>query len=213
MQAERQLVRNGAHDVLAVCRSDTDAMMGFFTRLAKDNISPADLQFTSHRTFRAHVDKLCASKDSGWRKVKIPVDVPGFPHLKVPAVEVVYRDVVTMLRGFMRAFAKMEQFCWRWAAETDSNAAKETLIEHPCTGAWWREQAAAVAQLGGSLLALQARAGLHTRTHTFANASTRARAHAYTHTRTRTENEATQLTSMCVATACHPRSSTPTTRC
>jgi hypothetical protein len=132
-----------------------DFMFGFFTRLAKDEIRMDELDFCSHKTFRAYVDKLCGQAGSGWRRVKLPVEVPGFPHLLLPPVELVYRDVVGMLRGFLRTFAKVEEFCWRWAAAEEETAEGEATIEHPCTAAWWREQAEAVGRLGGSLLALQ----------------------------------------------------------
>ena len=137
------------------CRSDMDFMFGFFTRMAEDDLCMKDLHFCSHKTFRAHVDKLCGQAGSGWRRVKLPVEVPGFPHLQLPDVELVYRDAVQMLRGFLRAFAKAEEFCWRWAAVEEKTAAGERTIEHPCTAAWWREQAEAVGRLGGSLLAMQ----------------------------------------------------------
>jgi hypothetical protein len=132
-----------------------DFMFGFFTRMAEDDLSMKDLHFCSHKTFRAHVDKLCGQAGSGWRRVKLPVEVPGFPHLQLPAVELVYRDAVQMLRGFLRAFAKAEEFCWRWAAVEEKTAAGERTIEHPCTAAWWREQAEAVGRLGGSLVGMQ----------------------------------------------------------
>lgn len=130
-------------------------MFSFFTRLSAEHIRLDELDFCSHKTFRTYVDKLCARADSGWRCVKLPVEVPGFPHLHLPPAELVYRDVNKMLCNFMRKFAKVEEFCWRWAAAEEKNADGETLIEHPCTAAWWREQAAAVGALGGSLLALQ----------------------------------------------------------
>jgi hypothetical protein len=132
-----------------------DFMFGFFTRMAEDDLCMKDLHFCSHKTFRAHVDKLCGQAGSGWRRVKLPVEVPGFPHLQLPAVELVYRDAVQMLRGFLRAFAKAEEFCWRWAAVEEKTAAGERTIEHPCTAAWWREQAEAVGRLGGSLVGMQ----------------------------------------------------------
>ena len=76
--------------------------------------------------------------------------------LQVPPVELVYRDPVRMLRGFIRTFAKMEEYCWRWAYTPEPRTGDgEEVIEHPASARWWKEQAKAVEALGGSLLALQ----------------------------------------------------------
>ena len=78
------------------------------------------------------------------------------PVPQVASVELVYRDVKKMLRGFIRKFAKLEEYCWRWAYTREADTAGgEEVIEHPASAAWWKEQAQKVAELGGSLLALQ----------------------------------------------------------
>jgi hypothetical protein len=61
-----------------------------------------------------------------------------------------------MLRKFIKQFAQMEKFCWRWAYTPEPRTASgEEVIEHPASAAWWREQAKAVESLSGSLLSLQ----------------------------------------------------------
>ena len=75
---------------------------------------------------------------------------------QLPDVELVYRDVVAMLRAFVKQFAKLEQFCWRWSYTPEPPTARgEAVVEHPASAAWWREQAAIIEGMGGSLLALQ----------------------------------------------------------
>lgn len=62
-----------------------DFMLKFFTRMQKEELSVTDLQFSSHTTFRKYVDDLCSKENSGWQRIMIPVEVEGFPHLKVPS--------------------------------------------------------------------------------------------------------------------------------
>lgn len=71
-------------------------------------------------------------------------------------MQLVYRDPVRMLKGFIQKFAKVEEFCWRWASTPEPPTANgEEVIEHPSSALWWKEQAAAAERMGGSLLALQ----------------------------------------------------------
>ncbi len=75
---------------------------------------------------------------------------------QIDPVQLVYRDPVRMLRKFIKQFAQMEKFCWRWAYTPEPRTASgEEVIEHPASAAWWREQAKAVESLSGSLLSLQ----------------------------------------------------------
>lgn len=66
-----------------VRRSDMDFMFNFFTRMSANQLSVADLNYSSSSTFRTYVDDLCSRENSGWKKVVIPVEVEGFRHLKV----------------------------------------------------------------------------------------------------------------------------------
>lgn len=75
---------------------------------------------------------------------------------QIPDVELVYRDPVRMLCGFIRTFATMEEYCWRWAYTPEPKTSDgEEVTEHPASARWWKEQAKAVKALGGCLLALQ----------------------------------------------------------
>jgi hypothetical protein len=75
---------------------------------------------------------------------------------QIPPVELVYRDVLKMLRDFVNKFAKMEEYCWRWSFTAEQKTGGgEAVVEHPASAEWWREQAQIIEQMGGSLLALQ----------------------------------------------------------
>ena len=63
-------------------RSDMDFMFQFMKKMSREQLSVADLHFSSHTTFRKYADKLCGQENSGWIEVKLPVVVEGFPHLK-----------------------------------------------------------------------------------------------------------------------------------
>lgn len=168
-----------------------DFMFDFFRRMSANQLSVADLNYSSSSTFRKYVDELCSRENSGWKKVVIPVEVEGFRHLKVrrtcccwllpriaspsrwpvdsdrpprcllpcakiPDVQLVYRDPVQMLTTLITQFAKMEQFCWRWAYTPEAATADgEKVTEHPASAGWWREQAEFASKNLGSLLALQ----------------------------------------------------------
>ena len=61
-------------------------MFSFFGRLANENLHVTDLQFSTPDAFRSFADKLCSRADSGWQRVKLPVEVEGFPNLKARSV-------------------------------------------------------------------------------------------------------------------------------
>lgn len=58
-------------------------MFGFFRKLAAEGLQVTDLRFSSHSTFRAYVDGLCSHAGSGWKRVSLAVEVPGYPELEV----------------------------------------------------------------------------------------------------------------------------------
>jgi hypothetical protein len=78
------------------------------------------------------------------------------PATQLEPVELVYRDVVKMLKGFIAKFAGLREFAWRWSFTPEACTSDgEPVIEHPASAAWWCEQAHTVEELFGWLLGLQ----------------------------------------------------------